>query len=161
MVYKKKRDYVNGMGGFGFMKKGIIILSIVTLLFLSGCGKSSARYNEVIENVISYNHEICEEHYKDSEDVSKELYWFEREDSNFTIWEDENNYYILIQQNYTLLEYLGEQSYADGYKIGKSNDRVSTSREDRKEIVSFYQSNTEPIYTEDNIELAEFELDMR
>ena len=67
----------------------------------------------------------------------------------------------MIQQNYTLLEYLGEQSYADGYKIGKSNDRVSTSREDRKEIVSFYQSNTEPIYTEDNIELAEFELDMR
>ena len=124
------------------MKKGIIILSIVTLLFLSGCGKSSASYDEVIENVISYNHEICEEHYEDSEDVSKERYWVEREDSNFTIWEDENNYYVLIQQNYTS-EVLGEKSCGDGYKIGKSNDRVSTSPDDRKEIVSFYQSNTE------------------
>ena len=142
------------------MKKGIIILSIVTLLFLSGCGKSSASYDEVIESVISYNHEICEEHYEDSEDVSKERYWVEREDSNFTIWEDENNYYVLIQQNYTS-KVLGEKSCGDGYKIGKSNDRISTSREDRKEIVNFYQSNTEPIYTEDNVELVEEELAMR
>jgi len=150
------------MGGFGFMKKGIIILSIVTLLFLSGCGKSSASYDEVIENVISYNHEICKEAYKDLDMLPEENpSWVEREDSNFTIWEDENNYYILIQYNH-----FSESKYSDEpekiekvlsekYKVGKSNKRISDSYDDKKQVVNFYESNTESIYTEENVELVE------
>jgi len=150
------------MGGFGFMKKGIIILSIVILLFLSGCGKSSASYDEVIESVISYNHEIYEEIYKDLDMLPEEsVGWIERDSSNFTIWEDENNYYILIQHNhFSESEYSDESEkiekvLSEKYKVGKSNKRISDSYDDKKQVVNFYESNTEPIYMEENVELVE------
>lgn len=136
------------------MKKNcMVLLTALIMGVFIGCGDNKEQYEEVIDKVIVYNHEICEEHYKDSEDITEEKYWFDREKSDFTVWEDDNNYYVLIQKNYNYKSYDGIKKWtsADGYKIGKSNDRVSTTPEDRTQIIEFYQDNIEPVYTEENV----------
>ena len=131
----------------------VVLLTVLIMGIFVGCGDSEKQYKEAIDKAIAYNHEICEEHYKDSDDITKEKYWFDRGKSDFTVWEDDNNYYVLVQKNYDYESYDGVEKWtsADGYKIGKSNDRVSTTPEDRTQIVNFYQNNMEPVYTEKNV----------
>lgn len=136
------------------MKKGsIFLVALLMVGVLVGCGNNEKEYEEAIEKALVYNHEICEEHYKDSEDITEEMYWFDREKSNFTVWEDDNNYYVLIQKNYEYHnDYIDKEgTSADGYKIGKTNDRISTTPEDRTQIVNYYQDNVEPAYIEKNV----------
>ncbi len=133
----------------------VVLLTVLIMGIFVGCGDSEKQYKEAIDKAIAYNHEICEEHYKDSDDITQEIYWFDRGESDFTVWEDKNNYYVLIQKNYRYkyknADIVQEGTSADGYKIGKSNDRVSTTPEDRTQIVNFYQNNMEPVYTEENV----------
>ncbi len=134
---------------------GIMLFAIL----LSACKKTD--YGAVIDKVISYNHEVCEKYYNDSGNVEDGKYWATRDNSDFTVWEDNNNYYVLIQKSY---EY-NDKTYtcADGYKIGKNDESVSSSPDDRSSIVSYYEENESPVYNEKNVSVdsKSIESDMR
>lgn len=129
------------------MARKICIGIILIMLFLSGCGKKN--YDDVIDKTIEFNHEICKQYYNSSGIFDESSYWLERDKVDFTIWEDENNYYVLTQR---YSEYEGEKiPHADGYKIGKENEKVTSSPDDRTQVVEYWQNNKIPVYEERNV----------
>jgi len=130
-------------------KKGLVA-ALLAVFFLTGCGTSSADYDPVIETVIEENAAFCEQYAKRIEE-KEDHYTIVREEWNFTVYEDENNYYVLACSNDNDMEGI----HGDGYKVGKNNDRASTTMDDRAAVVEFWESNVEPVYTEENIRLVE------
>lgn len=134
------------------MKK--ILAAIILLLTLAGCSSSDAvDYSKVIDTALKGNAEMIKEY--DWSDRSA----YERDSSNIMVWEDENNYYVYFRKNVD-----GEKNdyiKGDGYKIGKSNDKWSSSPADRSQIMSYLKDNEPPVYEENNIELVNDNYDMR
>lgn len=143
--------------------KRICAIMVFCMVLLTGCsgtqngnaGSSSSNsksvdYGKIIDSVVAYNHEMVEQ-------GLDEGYKIEREKANFILWEDENNYYILARYNYQVDEI--KTTDADGFKVGKENNRVSCSTDDRTKVVEYYMNNIPPIHTEENIELTEKDFD--
>ncbi|MEL5938186.1 hypothetical protein WN865_01160 [Tetragenococcus halophilus] len=73
---------------------------------------------------------------------------FDREKSYIIVYEDDNNYYVLIRKN------KDKEVVVKGFKVGKENGRVTQKDKDWKKIEEYYEDNTEPIYEEKNVDLS-------
>lgn len=146
------------------MKKtmAVCLLALVSFV-LVGCSSSTAvepeketDYTPIIEAALKGNQEYAQERSWDSGKV------FERNKSNIMVWEDENNYFVYLRKNRDSPSSGDYQVvYGDGYKIGKDNDKWSSSPDDRSQIIDYLNDNEPPIYEEENVELADNEYRMR
>lgn len=136
------------------MKKRLFfcLSMVVFFLLLSGCSSSKEEeYSKVVDLALKANQELVTEYGWDEKYSA-----YEKEKSNIMVWEDDTKYYVYFRKNV-------EDSYVrgDGYKIGKSNDKWSSSPADRAKIKEFLDSNVPPVYEENNVELVADNMDMR
>lgn len=140
-------------------KKRIYGLLILALFVVAGCSSTSkADYSKVVDSSLKANKELVKELGFNSEQSKERI--FSIKDSNIMIWEDENNYYVYLAKNLHD-EVYGDTVYGDGYKIGKNNDRWTSSPADRAKIKKFLDDNKKPNYEENNVTLVSNDLDMR
>lgn len=130
------------------MKKIFLVIPVLLgLVLLVGCGNQNKQIEKVVADVFSYNHG----EYEDSKDETNS-YYFEQKQSNTSVWEDENNYYILLEKNYES----DEPSLSPiqvGFQVGKTSKSISSSSKIEKICKEFKSSNTPKIYSTENIKL--------
>lgn len=133
-------------------KKRIYGLLVLALFVVAGCsGTSKADYSKVVDTAVKANKELVSE-----QNWEKKFSEFDRKNSNVMVWEDDSNYYVYLRKNV-------ENAYVtgDGYRIGKNNDKWTSSPADRAKIKEFLDENKKPDYEENNVTLVSDDLDMR
>lgn len=140
------------------MKKALMICLFALAAFvLVGCSSSKAEEPEKEKDYTPVIEAALEGYEKENEDrdftKDKEAYSYNRNESNIVIWENENNYYVFFRKNYADSVY-GDLVHAFACKIGKSNDKWSSSSDDRSQIMDYLNDNEPPVYEEENVQLV-------
>ncbi|EGO7933198.1 hypothetical protein [Enterococcus sp. DIV0682] len=135
-------------------RKVIYLMLILIVTFVSGCS-SNKKYSEAVDRAFEANKQLNEE-----SNYQGAKHFFERDKSNVMVWEDKNNYYVYMRQNFSDDVY-GESVEGDGYKISKNSNRWDSSPKSRAKIMGFLEDNEKPVFEEKNVELVSDDYDMQ
>ncbi|NSP27119.1 hypothetical protein HRE78_10710 [Enterococcus faecalis] len=135
-------------------RKVIYLMLILIVTFVSGCS-SNVEYSKAVDRAFEANKQLNEEaNYQGAKR------FFERDKSNVMVWEDKNNYYVYMRQNFSDDVY-GESVEGDGYKLSKNSDKWDSSPKSRAKIMEFLEDNEKPVFEEKNVELVSDDYDMQ